>query len=74
SYLCYVVLYIKVIRLKREHRIESKFKGIICPIMAMLGSGIILVGGIISNPFYVPCFIIFCAFVCLLGYLYRNRN
>ncbi len=74
SYTCYVILYIKVIGMKKEKIIESYFKGIICPILAILGSSIILLGGIVSNPFYVTCFIVFCALVCLAGFSYNNHN
>ncbi len=74
SYTCYIILYIKVISMKKEKVIESYFKGIICPVLAMAGSGIILLGGIISNPFYVISFIIFCTLVCLTGFLYNNHN
>lgn len=70
SYLCYTILYIKVIHMKNEKMIDGIFKGVICPILALAGSAIILVGGIVSNPFYVICFVIFCALVCLVGYLY----
>jgi APA family basic amino acid/polyamine antiporter len=56
--------------MKNEKIIDGIFKGVVCPILALAGSAIILVGGIVSNPFYVICFVIFCALVCLVGYLY----
>lgn len=74
SYCCYVVLYIKVIRMKKENIIKSSFKGIVCPILAFIGSTIILIGGIVSNPTYVPIFILFCSAVCLVGYLYTAKK
>lgn len=70
SYSCYTILYLKVIRMKKENIITSIFKGVICPSLALCGSAIILIGGIVSNPFYVICFIVFCSLVCLAGYLY----
>ncbi|MFA9377666.1 MAG: APC family permease [Lachnotalea sp.] len=72
SYCCYALLYFKVICMKKANTIQSKFKGILCPIMALAGSAIILFGGIISNPFYMTIFMLFCTFVCLVGYLYPN--
>ncbi|PXV93836.1 amino acid/polyamine/organocation transporter (APC superfamily) [Lachnotalea glycerini] len=72
SYCCYTILYIKVIRMKKQKIIDSFFKGIICPILALAGSSIILCGGIISNPFYVICFIILCSLICSLGYSYSK--
>ena len=74
SYTCYVILYIKVIGMKKEKLIDSYFKGILCPILGIAGSAIILLGGIVSNPFYVSCFIVFCALVCLAGFLYNNHH
>ncbi len=73
SYTCYVVLYFRVILMKKQNIIQSFFKGIICPVLAMIGSAIILFGGIVSNPLYVTSFIVFCSIVCLIGYLYNRR-
>lgn len=70
SYICYTLLYIKVIKMKKDKIVTSLFKGMICPIFALLGSGIILVGGIASNPVYVPIFIGFCIMVCMMGFFY----
>jgi APA family basic amino acid/polyamine antiporter len=74
SYCCYVVLYLKVIRMKKENEIKSIFKGVICPLLALAGSGVILIGGIVSNPVYVPFFILFCSIVCLIGYLHMSKK
>lgn len=74
SYVCYILLYIKVMKMKKDNVITSYFKGIICPIFAFLGSTTILVGGIISNPIYVPIFIVLCGAVCTIGFLYYRRN
>lgn len=74
SYCCYVVLYLKVIRMKKENEIKSIFKGVICPILALAGSGVILIGGIVSNPVYVPFFILFCGIVCLIGYFHMGKK
>jgi basic amino acid/polyamine antiporter, APA family len=74
SYCCYVVLYIKVIHMKKKNIIKSYFKGVICPLLAFAGSCIILIGGIVSNPTYVPIFILFCGLVCLIGYFYTAKK
>lgn len=71
SYLCYVILYVRVIQLKRAHEVKGIFKGFICPLLAMGGAGIILLGGILSNPFYVISFIIFCSIICGIGYFFK---
>ncbi|MDF2587793.1 MAG: family permease [Anaerocolumna sp.] len=75
SYICYTLLYVKVIKMKNENIIKSVFKGIICPIFGLMGSAIILIGGIVSNPMYVTLFILFCLLVSMIGYLfYKSKN
>lgn len=70
SYVLYTLLYIKVLKMKKDKIIHSYFKGVLCPIFGLLGSAIILIGGILSNPIYVPIFILFCMIVCSIGFLY----
>ncbi|MGB4659744.1 MAG: APC family permease [Mobilitalea sp.] len=74
SYACYIILYAKVIKMKKDNIVISKFKGIICPVFGILGSSIIFIGGFISNPVYVLFFVLFCVFVCILGYLYYKHG
>lgn len=74
SYTCYTILYVRVIRMKKEKIIDGYFKGIICPVLAMCGSAIILFGSIISNPIYIICFMLFCTFVCLAGFYYNHHS
>lgn len=75
SYVCYGLLYVKVIQMKRKGEIKSFFKGIICPVFGLIGSSIILIGGILSNPSYVIRFILFCFLICFFGILfYRQRQ
>lgn len=74
SYVSYALLYLKVIKMKKDKIVAGYFKGIVCPIFALLGSAIILIGGIVSNPVYVPIFIIFCIAVGSMGYLYFLRS
>lgn len=74
SYMCYTLLYIKVISMKKDKIVKSFFRGIICPVFALLGSGIILIGGIITNPIYVSIFIAFCIIVCMLGFIYYQYS
>lgn len=73
SYLAYASLYFKVILLKRKGDIESNFLGFIAPILGIIGSFIILVGGLFSNPFYGPIFLTFSGLVSLAGYSYQSR-
>lgn len=74
SYACYIILYIKVIKMKKAGEIKGIFRGVICPIFAIAGAAIIFVGGFIRNPFYVSIFIAFCAIIFALGYRYFKKE
>lgn len=74
SYVTYIVLYLRVIKLKKEGIIKNRFLGYIAPVFAIFGSLIILVGGVFSNPFYMPFFLLISFLVCLLGYRYFQRK
>lgn len=74
SYICFTLLYFKVLSLKKAGEVKSAFFGVICPMLAILGSTIILVGGIISNPVYVPFFIFICFIISYCGYLYYKKK
>lgn len=73
SYVCYMVLYVKVLSLHRQSVVKGFFKGILCPVLGLAGSLVILIGGLISNPFYVICFILFCGLVCFFGSFYYKK-
>ncbi|MBS6063628.1 MAG: amino acid permease [Peptostreptococcaceae bacterium] len=68
GYTAYILLHLKSISLRSKKEITSNFYGYIFPTLAILGSVIILIGGILSNPVYVPIFIAFCAAVSYAGY------
>lgn len=74
SYACFAVLYLKVFQMKKEGIVKSRFLGFFCPVLATIGSGTILLGGIISNPVYVPVFIVICFIICLFGFRYSKRH
>ncbi|MGX7030387.1 APC family permease [Vagococcus zengguangii] len=74
GYVCYPLLYIQVIKMYVAKEIKSKFKGLICPIFGILGSIMIIVGGIATNPTYVPIFILLCFMVCFAGYFYYEKK
>lgn len=68
SYLLYLGLYYKVFILWKKKEIKSVFRGLICPILASIGSLIIFSGGI-QNPLFGLYFAI-CAIVFGAGYSY----
>ena len=71
SYCMFTVLYVVVIRLKKQGQIKSWFMGYVVPILAIFGS-IIIIGGTVGHPsFWI--FTILAVLVCGCGYLY-NKN
>lgn len=74
SYSCYIILYIKVMKMKIQGEVAGIFKGIICPMLGIAGALIILLGGILSNPEYVIKLIAFSFFVCIIGYTYYLKK
>ena len=70
AYMLYIVLYYQVYRLYRRKEIKSFFKGVICPLLATLGSFIILSGGMQSQYFIYYLFI--CGLVYLISQVYYH--
>lgn len=68
AYMLYIVLYYQVYQLYRRKEIKSFFKGVICPLLATLGSFIILSGGMQSQYFIYYLFI--CGLVYLISQVY----
>ncbi|NLK94789.1 MAG: amino acid permease [Clostridiales bacterium] len=58
SYICYIILYIQVIKLGIKGTIHGFLKGKFNPIMAILASITILIGSI-SNPMFFPYLLVF---------------
>lgn len=71
SYLNYCVLYVAIIKLARKGEIKSKFMGYFVPIMAIIGSLIILSGGFV-NPLFL-LYLIICLVVMFCGYFYYKK-
>lgn len=72
SYLNYIVLYIAVMRLTKAGRIKGKVKGYLVPVLAIIGSLVILSGSI-SHPLFGYYFLI-CFIIILSGGLYYRGN
>lgn len=71
SYISYILLYSVVFKMLKE---EKAGIALIVPILASLGSIIILVGSIIASPLYITIFIVICSLVMYIGYLYGKNN
>ena len=72
TYICFSVLYIKVMMMRKSHSIGI-FKGLICPILALFGASIVLIGGFTLDamPMIILCLV--CAIVVVLGYNYHHK-
>lgn len=72
NYALYILLYFKVFKMGRNKEIKGIWKGIINPILATVGSLIIVIGGF-SNPLFMT-YAIICLVVLAAGYLYTAKN
>lgn len=73
SYIVYIVLYIQVIKLAFRGTIKGFFKGKFNPIMAIIGSIVVLLGSL-SNPIIFLYFAIFLTIVISAIIFYKNKN
>lgn len=71
NYLLYVMLYIKVIKLKKNNEIKGFFGGYVAPVMAIVGSGVMLYGGL-QNPKFIYMFVV-CLSVIVSALLFWNK-
>ena len=71
SYLLYLVFYFAVFRLWQQGHIKSMLLGVISPILAALGSLMVVFGGM-QNPLFLPVCLPICALVLLLAYFYSR--
>lgn len=74
AYMLYIVLYYQVYKLYRQKAITSVFKGIVCPVLATIGSLIILSGAMQNR--LVVFYILFCILVYMISqwYFYKHRK
>ena len=72
SYTMYILLYVKVIQLGRQGKISGIWNTIINPILAIIGSLIILFGSMGNQLFWI--YAAFCLLVMLLAVLVCKKN
>ncbi len=72
SYLNYIVLYFAVMRLAKKGEIKGKVKGYVIPILATIGS-LVIISGSISHPLFIYYFLV-CFLIILAGYIYYRMN
>ena len=72
SYTMYILLYVKVIQLGRQGKISGIWNTIINPVLAIIGSLIILFGSMVNQLFWI--YSAFCLLVMLLAVLFCKKN
>ncbi len=72
SYLLYIFLYYRVFKLFLKKEITSVFKGVVFPILATLGSCIIISGGL-QNPYFIY-YALFCIGVMSVSLFYYQKQ
>jgi APA family basic amino acid/polyamine antiporter len=72
SYLNYIVLYFAVMRLAKKGEIKGMIKGYVIPILATIGS-LVIISGSISHPLFIYYFLV-CFLIILAGYVYYRMN
>ena len=72
SYLNYIVLYFAVMKLAKKGDIKGKLKGYVIPILATVGS-LVIISGSISHPLFIYYFLV-CFMIILAGYVYYRMN
>ena len=72
SYTMYILLYVKVIQLGRQGKISGIWNTIINPVLAIMGSLIILFGSMGNQLFWI--YAAFCLLVMLLAVLFCKKN
>lgn len=70
SYLLYIPLYLKVIGFYKNRQVGF-FRGLICPILAIVGSVIIFCGGLQNELFVL--YILICLAVLVAGWFYYKK-
>lgn len=72
SYILYIVLYIRVIELHKKGEVDSVVRGVVIPLLAVIGSAVMVIGSL-QNPMTF-LYLGICAVVMLIGLVYlRNR-
>lgn len=72
NYVLYILLYYKVFKMGLRKEIKSKFRGIVCPIMATIGSLTILAGSC-GNPLFIV-YTLICGLVIVSAIIFWKKK
>lgn len=68
SYTVYIVFYRKIFTMYRKREIHNPLTGLVAPVLATVGSVVILLGSVASAPFIIILFLLICSAVFTVGY------
>lgn len=71
SYILYIILYICVIKLYLKGEVEGKVRGLLIPVLAIIGSAIIVIGGL-QNPMTFV-YIGICSIVIIISLMFYKK-
>lgn len=72
NYVAFILLYVQVLRLGIKREIKSIWKGVVNPILAIIGSLIILYVGL-QNPFFI-FYALICGVLFVTAYMFWNKR
>ena len=72
NYLMFIGLYLAVIKLAIQGKIQNKIMGYVVPIFATIGSCIVIWAGF-TNPFF-PYFLLFCLVFVIAAYVFEKKH
>ncbi len=72
NYVFYILLYAKLIKMTRNGEVKNKFIGIICPVLATIGSLVILYAGMLNPLFWY--YIAICMALLVGSVIYYNAD
>ena len=72
SYVLYIILYVCVIKLYLKGEVEGKIRGLVIPVLAVIGSLIIIIGGL-QNPMTM-LYLGICMAVIVISLIFWSRK
>ena len=72
SYVLYIILYVCVIKLYLKGEVEGKIRGLVIPVLAVIGSLIIIIGGL-QNPMTI-LYLGICLAVIVISLVFWSRK
>lgn len=74
SYGGYALLYLQLLKDPREAGLASFLRRRVIPVLAIVGSALLWVGSLITNPGYIGANIIFCTIIFIAGIWYGKHH